>query len=400
MNQQLPPLKLPSLFQSREDDRVDTTEKEDAWPTTSTLYNKEEYYNHNNNFPTVFNNHDYYKMSTTTDILLPPILTNPIQQITTNPPSSPPYSTCSVSSSLPSSPSSSSGNSFSSFSSSYSTTATSIKKNSIQSLLNSGTELLELERKKQHYFDEEKKNNKKKRIFHNDDSTTTNKKKKIGAAATAGDYRQMKGLRLFSKQVCDKVAEKKKTTYNEVADELAADILRNNNNNNNTGGIDQKNIRRRVYDALNVLMALNLITKDRKEIKWLGIQENNTFSLEQEIKNEELRHQFLMDSIKNEKTTCNNTWIHLNRLKQLVKRNQQQQQTITNNNNTSDKIQLPFFLIQGQDIIIHRSSINMNDISLTSSNLTTIYKDFDILSNICPSSPNPTTATTTTAIVS
>ena len=33
---------------------------------------------------------------------------------------------------------------------------------------------------------------------------------------------------------------------------------------------DQKNIRRRVYDALNVLMAMNIIYKDKKDINWLG----------------------------------------------------------------------------------------------------------------------------------
>lgn len=34
---------------------------------------------------------------------------------------------------------------------------------------------------------------------------------------------------------------------------------------------DEKNIRRRVYDALNVLMALNIIVKDRKQITWRGL---------------------------------------------------------------------------------------------------------------------------------
>ena len=35
-----------------------------------------------------------------------------------------------------------------------------------------------------------------------------------------------------------------------------------------------KNIRRRVYDALNVLMALNIISKDRKRIRWIGLPTN------------------------------------------------------------------------------------------------------------------------------
>ena len=39
--------------------------------------------------------------------------------------------------------------------------------------------------------------------------------------------------------------------------------------------IDHKNIRRRVYDALNVLMAMNIISKEKKEIKWLGLPTNS-----------------------------------------------------------------------------------------------------------------------------
>ena len=34
---------------------------------------------------------------------------------------------------------------------------------------------------------------------------------------------------------------------------------------------DEKNIRRRVYDALNVLMAMEIISRDKKEIRWNGM---------------------------------------------------------------------------------------------------------------------------------
>lgn len=34
---------------------------------------------------------------------------------------------------------------------------------------------------------------------------------------------------------------------------------------------DEKNVRRRVYDALNVLMAMGIISKEKKEIKWCGL---------------------------------------------------------------------------------------------------------------------------------
>jgi len=38
---------------------------------------------------------------------------------------------------------------------------------------------------------------------------------------------------------------------------------------------DQKNIRRRVYDALNVLMAMEIIYKDKKDIHWVGLPTNS-----------------------------------------------------------------------------------------------------------------------------
>ncbi|CAM9350192.1 unnamed protein product [Ascophyllum nodosum] len=84
-----------------------------------------------------------------------------------------------------------------------------------------------------------------------------------------------KGLRHFSVKVCRKVEEKGSTSYNEVADELVRELA----SEGDYGGrkdaqYDDKNIRRRVYDALNVLMAIDIISKDRKEIKWKGLPES------------------------------------------------------------------------------------------------------------------------------
>jgi transcription factor Dp-1 len=67
--------------------------------------------------------------------------------------------------------------------------------------------------------------------------------------------------------VCKKVQEKGKTTYNQVADELVIAIKEEHADQQ----YDEKNIRRRVYDALNVLMAMDIIVKDRKDITWKGL---------------------------------------------------------------------------------------------------------------------------------
>ena len=71
-------------------------------------------------------------------------------------------------------------------------------------------------------------------------------------------------------KVCRKVEEKGTTTYNEVADELVQELAAEGEfgtGKEKETHYDDKNIRRRVYDALNVLMAIDIISKDRKEIK-------------------------------------------------------------------------------------------------------------------------------------
>jgi len=78
------------------------------------------------------------------------------------------------------------------------------------------------------------------------------------------------GLRSCAKDVCDKVRDKGRTTYTEVANEIVAETVK-------SGDFDEKNIRRRVYDALNVLMALNIVHKERNKertISWVGLPTN------------------------------------------------------------------------------------------------------------------------------
>lgn len=120
-----------------------------------------------------------------------------------------------------------------------------------------------------------------------------------------------KGLRHFSMKVCEKVKQKNITSYNEVADELVNEYcgsgsFSQNETNPSTSqqsnsapnvldywSYDQKNVRRRVYDALNVLMAMNIISKEKKEIKWIGLpcnkkQECQDLEIEKKKKQERI----------------------------------------------------------------------------------------------------------------
>jgi len=60
-------------------------------------------------------------------------------------------------------------------------------------------------------------------------------------------------------------------TYNKVADELVAELTNPITAEKEKHSYDEKNIRRRVYDALNVLMAMGIISKEKKRIEWIGL---------------------------------------------------------------------------------------------------------------------------------
>ncbi|XP_030350356.1 transcription factor Dp-2 isoform X3 [Strigops habroptila] len=128
-----------------------------------------------------------------------------------------------------------------------------------------------------------------------------------------------KGLRHFSMKVCEKVQRKGTTSYNEVADELVLEFTNSNSHlATDSQAYDQKNIRRRVYDALNVLMAMNIISKEKKEIRWIGLPTNSA----QECQN--------LEQIA---------------FKNLVQRNQQNEQRNQGPPALNSTIQLPFLIV-------------------------------------------------------
>jgi len=101
-------------------------------------------------------------------------------------------------------------------------------------------------------------------------SAASSSKKSRKSKSSPGSEKSNRGLRHFSMMVCQKVEEKGTTTYNEVADELVRKVLAEREQKEK-GKFDEKNIRRRVYDALNVLMAMDIISKEKKDITWKGL---------------------------------------------------------------------------------------------------------------------------------
>ncbi|MED6151913.1 hypothetical protein PIB30_086904 [Stylosanthes scabra] len=165
------------------------------------------------------------------------------------------------------------------------------------------------------------------------------KKKKRGQRAVGPD-KSGRGLRQFSLKVCEKVESKGRTTYNEVADELVAEFADpvNSGLSPDQQQYDEKNIRRRVYDALNVLMAMDIISKDKKEIQWKGLPRTNVNDIE-ELKTERLA---LRSKIEKKTAYLQELEEQFVGIQNLIKRNEQ----LYSSENPPGGVSLPFILVQ------------------------------------------------------
>ena len=79
-----------------------------------------------------------------------------------------------------------------------------------------------------------------------------------------------KGLKLLSVIVRDIVVEKQSTTYKEVADIILRDTIKFENLNIHSQleiAKEEQNIKRRVYDALNVLISAGILIKEGKKVR-------------------------------------------------------------------------------------------------------------------------------------
>ncbi|XP_071532949.1 uncharacterized protein [Panulirus ornatus] len=151
-----------------------------------------------------------------------------------------------------------------------------------------------------------------------------------------------KGLRHFSMKVCEKVKAKGTTSYNEVADELVSEFTDPTRCASPSDGAnyDQKNIRRRVYDALNVLMAMNIISKEKKEIRWLGLPTNSA----QECRKLEQERHKRVERIKLKTQQLQDLILQQIAFKNLVERNRTEER-VHGAPSPNSAIQLPFIIV-------------------------------------------------------
>ncbi|URE00575.1 Transcription factor DP [Musa troglodytarum] len=137
--------------------------------------------------------------------------------------------------------------------------------------------------------------------------------------------------------------------HNQVADELVTEFTdpKNNPGSQDQQHYDEKNIRRRVYDALNVLMAMDIISKDKKEIQWKGLPRTSLNDIEElkaeriGLKNRIEKKTAYLHELQNQE--CFVTFSQFIGLQSLVQRNEQLHGS---EHVPSGGVALPFILVQ------------------------------------------------------
>uniref|UniRef100_A0A1I7V168 Transcription factor Dp-1 n=1 Tax=Caenorhabditis tropicalis TaxID=1561998 RepID=A0A1I7V168_9PELO len=205
-----------------------------------------------------------------------------------------------------------------------------------------------------------------------------------GGGGTSSSSQQEKptGLRHFSTKVCEKVKEKGLTNYNEVADELVADYFQNNIMKQIDvvkQEYDMKNIRRRVYDALNVLLAMNIITKNKKDIRWIGLPASAGQEITR-LEEEKVRREA---SIRAKKDALQQMIMHIVSYKNLIARNRKNEHA-NGRPDPDTLLHLPFLIINtDRDTNVECSvSADKSEFLFSFDKRFEIHDDFEVLKKL------------------
>ena len=155
------------------------------------------------------------------------------------------------------------------------------------------------------------------------------------------------GLKEISKRVMDIIKQSGQTTYRAISDQIVNEI-------NEKSLKDEKNIRRRIYDSLNVMKSMKLFHRDKssKTIMWNYDQEFDPLNeIENKNEGDEKNNEYKIDSwnivelkkeIKEKKEKVNLLTKDLHGLKNVLERNKREDENIPENN----KLFFPFIVIE------------------------------------------------------
>lgn len=172
------------------------------------------------------------------------------------------------------------------------------------------------------------------------------------------------GLKEISRRVMEIIKENGQTTYKMISDQIVGEI-------NEKSLKDEKNIRRRIYDSLNVMKSMKLFHKDKrnKTIVWNWAQESDPlneteddlqvdeFEQSSNIRNDPNRILHLKREIEQKKEKQKLLVDELTGLKSILQRNQQQLPS----NPQEKKVYFPFIVIEFPKEYNDNVNIALND---------------------------------------
>ncbi|XP_050383038.1 transcription factor-like protein DPB [Argentina anserina] len=173
--------------------------------------------------------------------------------------------------------------------------------------------------------------------FQYDNISTPDVEKNAGKKKKGSKYTS-RGLRQFSFMVYSKLKTKGRATYDEIADEIISELPRIYGETEALSEEDEKNIRRRVYDALNVLTAMDIITKEKKQIWWKGLRDSNI-----DLDEIEAQRFKLVGRIREKEAYLNDLEEQMADLQNLMLRNKQ---LLKSGNSRHKGFSFPFILAQ------------------------------------------------------
>ena len=202
------------------------------------------------------------------------------------------------------------------------------------------------------------------------------------------------GLKEISKRVMEIIKQNGQTTYREISDQIVNEI-------NEKSIKDEKNIRRRIYDSLNVMKSMKLFKKDKKDktIKWNYEQEFDPLNEMEDKEEDDNQNQFdnigkneyknnsnqinqLKKENKEKKEKINLLTQELRGLKNVLERNKRENENIAENK----KIYFPFLIIEFPTNKDPKVNVALNE-GKTSAHIgfdeaDALYGDLDCVSKI------------------
>ena len=180
------------------------------------------------------------------------------------------------------------------------------------------------------------------------------------------------GLKEISNMVMNIIKREKQTSYKEISDEIV-------NNSNVIGIKDQKNIRRRIYDSLNVMKSMHLFSKEKgtKKIFWNEKKElqndidyNDVYNINQEIET-------YTNEISLKKTKINNLLDQYKSINYIIERNK----IIDNTIDEYKKIYFPFIFFEIPNV--EKDSLKKGIKVLMNENKNKIHISFNSKLQLC-----------------